>query len=134
MDGVPAGYGLYALRTPTEADFTANQACTSRAEVRAAEGWNAEFNADLASLSFDICAPSAKGEITEFPAPFCGGPADQEHLIDEAIEARARFVEAAKLELGCPIFDVKLERVEDPASESVSVVIGREVQPIFVEN
>jgi hypothetical protein len=134
MDGVPAGYGLYALRAPSEAEVAANQECTARAEVRAATAWNDEFDANLATLSFDICTTSAKGEITEFAAPFCGGPSDQEHLIDEAFEARSRLIEAAKLELGCPIFDLKLERVKDPASESVSVVIGREVQPIFVEN
>jgi hypothetical protein len=134
-DGVPAGYGLYAVRVPTEADFEASQECTSQAEVQAATAWNEEFNANLTTLNFDVvCAPMAKGEFSEFAAPFCGGPADQEHLLDEANEARVRLIEAAKLELGCPIFDVKLERVEDPATESVSVVIGREVQPIFVRN
>lgn len=151
-NGVPRGYGLYALHAPSAEERAAKEECTARAEVHAARAWNEEFEANLATLNFEsVCFPtgaapmagpplpgmaSAPGDLgaepTDFAAPFCGSNIDAQDQLDAALEARERHIEAAQLELGCAILDFKLERVKNPARESVSVVIGPEVQPIFL--
>lgn len=146
-DGVPRGYGLYAVRPPSEADVAANEACTAQAEVRAASAWNEEYDANLTTLNFEtVCAPTSRGAPslpgtpstppppTEFAAPFCGGNIDEQDKLDDALEARERLIEAAKLQLGCSILDFALERVKNPANEPVSVIIGPEVQPLQLRN
>jgi hypothetical protein len=155
-NGVPRGYGLYAMKAPSEAEYAANQDCTARAEVHAAVAWNEEFEANLSTLNFEaVCfptglsamgappatppapgAPTPIGDLgappVDFPAPFCGASSAETDTLDESFEARERLIEASKLELGCAIFDFKFERVKNPADESVSVVIGTQAQPFVL--
>lgn len=143
-NGLPAGYGLYSVRPLTEDEAAANQECTARAEVRGAAGFNQEFGTQLETLNFDeLCgptdaiAPAAPGEPSPniepqpFKAPFCGGPIDEQHKVDAALDGRNRHIERAQVELGCFVHDFVTTRVRRPAKEAVSVSIGNEVQPIF---
>lgn len=77
--------------------------------------------------------PAGEGPV-EFAAPFCGGPIDEQDKVDAALDARERYVERAKLELGCQMRETVVTRVKRPARESISVIIGPEVQPALWPN
>ncbi|HKU44316.1 MAG TPA: hypothetical protein VJR89_39425 [Polyangiales bacterium] len=135
--GVPAGYGLYSFRALTDAESAVANSCTERAEVLAAQGFNQEYGTALTSLSFDAtCGPSAIAkfgdELEDLPAPFCGSENEEgEDELDAALDARDRYIERAKFELGCALRNYAVERVADPANESVSVLIGPDSSPAF---
>lgn len=77
-------------------------------------------------------APPAADPATDADVPaFCSGT---EAEIDAAMEARERHLERAMLELGCHMRNVVLTRVRRPSRESISVIIGPEVQPALWPN
>jgi hypothetical protein len=125
---VPAGYGLYSIRGPTTAESVESARCYAEAEVRGAPDFNAEYGTELPSLNFAAGCGTAgpDGEITppEFDAPFCSATPDTEAEVMAIVDARVRYIERAQAELGCQMREVILRRIEHPAKESVSVVIG----------
>lgn len=127
---VPAGYGLYELRAPTEAEMAEAEACIAEAEVRGAAGFNREWGTNLSTLNFDAyCGPQDMNAAdTGFRAPFCGAAIDELDTLDEASDARERYIERAMLELGCQMRGAIPKRVEHPARESITVVVGADVQ------
>jgi hypothetical protein len=127
---VPAGYGLYELRAPTEAETAAAEACIAQAEVRGAPEFNREWGTNLTTLNFDAyCGPQdMNAPDLGFRAPFCGAASDELDKLDEASAARDRYIERAMLELGCQMRGAIAKRVEHPAGESITVVVGADVQ------
>ncbi len=134
--GVPAGYGLYRLREPSDSWQADRDACTAEAMVHGVSAFNEEFGTELTTLDFDVlCGPQAAGaEPGAFAAPFCGGPSDAQDEVDAAFAGLERHLERAKLELKCLIHESVVERVDHPERESVSVTIGPQLQPAFTFN
>jgi len=108
--GVAAGYHLLAVRLPTEAEEELAKACDARAKQIAVERYNAAHGTALTvwDLTTHICTNNvcSAGDPEEF----------------NALRAGAGF------ELKCPNTDHVFAPLADPASHSISVRLGRDLQ------
>jgi hypothetical protein len=130
--GLPAGYSLFAMHAKTDDEQQADAECVQRAEVLAAEKYNADHGTSFSRFGHGACmfgAPSAPGAPdTGTPLPslpeFCAGTNEELDVWDDQL---ARYNEQSKLELGCATSAFVLMRVVAPKSEPVSVRIGSDV-------
>jgi hypothetical protein len=128
-DGLPAGYGLYATRALTEAELEADFECAADADALATSTYNAEHGTDYGSLGPEACTTCAAGSCEPPALPnFCQGTSEE---LDRHADDVARLTEASRLALGCRLSGFVATRVKDPASESVSVRVGPDTQPMF---
>jgi hypothetical protein len=130
--GVPAGYNLFAMRLITDDEIQTNAECVGRAEVLAAEKYNADHSTHFMRFGHGACmfgapslpgAPGGDAPLPQLPE-FCAGTKEE---LDKWDFQLARYNERSKLELGCATSDFVLTRVAAPEREAVSVRIGSDV-------
>jgi hypothetical protein len=116
-DGLPAGYSLFEVRLTRRAEQTCQD--DTAAWQLATERYNAEHGTSYARLD-------CQG-LDDDP-PYC-----TELILEDNFQGRLgmqgdvnRFVERAKMDLGCALNFVAYTRVAAPESTSISVVIGAE--------
>lgn len=122
--GVAAGYGLYEVRRYSDEEQQARQQCGEQdaAYERATELYNRAHGTDYETVR----CPQGDSDL-----PFCQDDLDSLFSPDGQTREVLALLEKASTELGCPVSLLKYQRVQDPARESISVVIDSTPPPQF---